>query len=97
METVAEADGLMSFMGADMTVADDVRRLIASSEPQILVNNAGGGGHIPPRFPEATAEQWGATLDLNLRGSDARSAARDRAHAAGRRRRRCERGLDRRA
>jgi NAD(P)-dependent dehydrogenase (short-subunit alcohol dehydrogenase family) len=68
MQTVADADGQMSFVRADMTVPDDVRRLITSSEPQILVNNAGGGGHIPPHFPEATPEQWGATLDLNLRG-----------------------------
>jgi hypothetical protein len=36
--------------------------LIASTEPQILVNNAGGGGHIPPHFPEATPEERGATL-----------------------------------
>jgi NAD(P)-dependent dehydrogenase (short-subunit alcohol dehydrogenase family) len=68
MQTVAEADGRMSFLRADMTVPDEVRRLITSTKPQILVNNAGGGGHIPPHFPEATAEQWGATLDLNLRG-----------------------------
>jgi NAD(P)-dependent dehydrogenase (short-subunit alcohol dehydrogenase family) len=51
-----------------MTVPEDVRRLIASSRPQILVDNAGGGGHIPPHFPKAGPEQWGATLDLNLRG-----------------------------
>jgi NAD(P)-dependent dehydrogenase (short-subunit alcohol dehydrogenase family) len=56
------------FVRADMTVEDDVRRLVESSAPAILVNNAGGGGHIPPHFPEATPAQWGATLDLNLRG-----------------------------
>jgi NAD(P)-dependent dehydrogenase (short-subunit alcohol dehydrogenase family) len=39
---------------------DDVR-------PSILVNNAGGGGHIPPHFPEATVEEWSALLALNLR------------------------------
>jgi NAD(P)-dependent dehydrogenase (short-subunit alcohol dehydrogenase family) len=66
--TVAEAGGRMSFQRADMTVPGDVRRLIASSQPQILVNNAGGGGHIPPHFPDASPEKWGATLDLNLRG-----------------------------
>jgi NAD(P)-dependent dehydrogenase (short-subunit alcohol dehydrogenase family) len=65
--TVAEAGGRMSFQRADMTVPEDVRRLIASSQPQILVNNAGGGGHIPPHFPDASPEKWGATLDLNLR------------------------------
>jgi NAD(P)-dependent dehydrogenase (short-subunit alcohol dehydrogenase family) len=34
----------------------------------VLVNNAGGGGHVPPHFPEATPAEWGALLDLNLRG-----------------------------
>jgi NAD(P)-dependent dehydrogenase (short-subunit alcohol dehydrogenase family) len=63
--TAEDAGG--RFMRADMTVADDVRALIGASEPTILVNNAGGGGHIPPHFPEATPEQWGAKLDLNLR------------------------------
>jgi NAD(P)-dependent dehydrogenase (short-subunit alcohol dehydrogenase family) len=37
--------------------------------PHVLVNNAGGGGHVEPHFPDATPEQWGATLDLNLRGA----------------------------
>ena len=35
--------------------------------PQILVNNAGGWGDAGRRFPEATAAEWGAVLDLNLR------------------------------
>ena len=65
-ETAARAGG--RFVRADMTVADDVRALIRSAAPSILVNNAGGGGHIPPHFPDATPAQWGATLDLNLRG-----------------------------
>jgi NAD(P)-dependent dehydrogenase (short-subunit alcohol dehydrogenase family) len=34
--------------------------------PQILVNNAGGWGGAGRRFPEATAAEWGAVLDLNL-------------------------------
>ena len=42
-------------------------RLIDSTAPTILVNNAGGGGHIPPQFPDADPHRWGATLDLNLR------------------------------
>ena len=45
-----------------------MRALIEGARPSILVNNAGGGGHIPPHFPEATFEEWGALLDLNLRG-----------------------------
>ena len=65
--TVALCDGRARFVRADLTVADDVRRLIESAEPAILVNNAGGGGHIPPHFPAASPDQWGATLDLNLR------------------------------
>jgi len=66
-ETVAMCGGSARFVKADLTVADDLRRLIASAAPTILVNNAGGGGHIPPHFPDAAPQQWGATLDLNLR------------------------------
>jgi NAD(P)-dependent dehydrogenase (short-subunit alcohol dehydrogenase family) len=66
-ETVAMCEGRARFVPADLTSADDVRRLIDSAQPTILVNNAGGGGHIPPHFPDADPEQWGATLDLNLR------------------------------
>jgi NAD(P)-dependent dehydrogenase (short-subunit alcohol dehydrogenase family) len=65
--TVAESGGRARFVRADLTVADDIHRLIDSAEPTILVNNAGGGGHIPPHFPDATLAEWGAILDLNLR------------------------------
>src|SRR5918992_1315906 len=62
----------VAYVHADMTDPDDVRAMIAHAvalgELGVLVNNAGGGGHVPPHFPEATPEQWGATLDLNLRG-----------------------------
>jgi NAD(P)-dependent dehydrogenase (short-subunit alcohol dehydrogenase family) len=54
---------------ADMTDPASVRELIEGARPSILVNNAGGGGHLPPHFPEATFEQWGALLDLNLRAA----------------------------
>jgi NAD(P)-dependent dehydrogenase (short-subunit alcohol dehydrogenase family) len=64
-ETAAQAGG--RFVPADLTVDEEVRRLIEDAEPSILINNAGGGGHIPPHFPEATPEQWGKLLDLNLR------------------------------
>jgi NAD(P)-dependent dehydrogenase (short-subunit alcohol dehydrogenase family) len=67
IRTAAACGGRARFVQADLTVADDVRRLIESAEPTILVNNAGGGGHIPPHFPDASPDQWGATLDLNLR------------------------------
>jgi NAD(P)-dependent dehydrogenase (short-subunit alcohol dehydrogenase family) len=55
------------FVPANLLQAEDVRDLIETAEPAILVNNAGGGGHIPPHFPEASPAHWGATLDLNLR------------------------------
>jgi NAD(P)-dependent dehydrogenase (short-subunit alcohol dehydrogenase family) len=53
--------------GVDVTDDAQLKALIAEARPDILVNNAGGGGHVAPHFPEATAGQWGATLDLNLR------------------------------
>ena len=56
------------FVRADMRSPEDVRALISDAEPQILVNNAGGGGHVAPHFPEADPDDWGATLNLNLRG-----------------------------
>jgi NAD(P)-dependent dehydrogenase (short-subunit alcohol dehydrogenase family) len=31
-----------------------------------LVNNAGGGGHIPPHFPEAPRDEWQRLVTLNL-------------------------------
>lgn len=55
------------FVLADVRVEDHLRAL-AACEPAILVNNAGGGGHVEPHFPDAGPDDWGATLDLNLRG-----------------------------
>jgi 3-oxoacyl-[acyl-carrier protein] reductase len=62
------------FVQADVTSSDVVRRMVAFAErelggPQILINNAGGGGHVEPHFPDAEPAQWQATLDLNLRGA----------------------------
>lgn len=53
-----------------MTRPDEIERLIAAAGDtlDILVNNAGGGGHLEPHFPTATLQEWGALLDLNLRG-----------------------------
>jgi NAD(P)-dependent dehydrogenase (short-subunit alcohol dehydrogenase family) len=76
-ETAREIEaqgGSARFVRADVTSGDDVRRMVAFAEQelgglQILVNNAGGGGHVEPHFPEADPDQWQATLDLNLRGA----------------------------
>ena len=56
------------FMRVDMTRAAEIADLIRSTEPLILVNNAGGGGHIPPHFPDATQDEWGLSMSLNLLG-----------------------------
>jgi NAD(P)-dependent dehydrogenase (short-subunit alcohol dehydrogenase family) len=66
--------GRASFVRADVRVDEEVRALVESVDAgqgglQILVNNAGGGGHVEPHFPEADPEDWRATLDLNLRGA----------------------------
>jgi NAD(P)-dependent dehydrogenase (short-subunit alcohol dehydrogenase family) len=34
--------------------------------PHVLVNNAGGWGDAARQYPEATAQQWRAVLELNL-------------------------------
>ena len=71
---IAAAGGRSAFVRADVRVAADVEDLVARAAredggPRVLVNNAGGGGHVAPHFPDATPAQWGATLDLNLRGA----------------------------
>src|SRR3954468_9419240 len=63
-----------AFFRADVRVAADVSRMVAFASDrfgalEILVNNAGGGGHVEPHFPRASPLEWGATLDLNLRGA----------------------------
>jgi NAD(P)-dependent dehydrogenase (short-subunit alcohol dehydrogenase family) len=59
--------------GAAIVVAD-VEHMVAFALERlgglaILVNNAGGGGDIEPHYPEASPAQWGAWLELNLRGA----------------------------
>jgi NAD(P)-dependent dehydrogenase (short-subunit alcohol dehydrogenase family) len=71
---IERSGGSARFMHADVTARDDVAGMIAFAERelgglQILVNNAGGGGHVEPHFPDASAPEWEATLDLNLRGA----------------------------
>jgi NAD(P)-dependent dehydrogenase (short-subunit alcohol dehydrogenase family) len=72
-EAIEANGGRATFTRADVTSDEDVAGMLAFARewqggPEILVNNAGGGGHIEPHFPDARPAQWGATLDLNLRG-----------------------------
>ena len=70
-----EAQGGRAWVvGTDMTSDAQVRSMIAFAEHElgglhVLVNNAGGGGHIEPHFPDAEPQQWRATLELNLAGA----------------------------
>jgi NAD(P)-dependent dehydrogenase (short-subunit alcohol dehydrogenase family) len=50
--------------GVDVTDDAQLKAAIDGARPEILVNNAGGGGHVPPFFPDG---DWSAKLDLNLR------------------------------
>src|SRR4051794_33314532 len=70
-ETVARiGGGRARFVRTDMSVPADVEALMAGADGlRVLVNNAGGGGHMPPHFPDATPAQWGAVLDLNLKAA----------------------------
>ena len=54
------------FVRVDMTDDAAVTKLMAC-QPQILVNNAGGGPELRPCFPSASVERWSRSLDLNLR------------------------------
>jgi NAD(P)-dependent dehydrogenase (short-subunit alcohol dehydrogenase family) len=72
VDEISANGGRAAFVAIDVTVDGDVRRMIAAAHqgiggPHVLVNNAGGWGAA--NFPDATADQWGATLDLNLRAA----------------------------
>jgi NAD(P)-dependent dehydrogenase (short-subunit alcohol dehydrogenase family) len=58
-------DAAGRFVRADVTDDAALRELLAAARPDVLVNNAGGLGHIPPHFPES--DEWEYKLDLNLR------------------------------
>ena len=73
VDAIEAGGGSASFVRADIAGEADVAQMLAFARewrgaPQILVNNAGGGGHIEPHFPDPSPGQWGSTLDLNLRG-----------------------------
>jgi NAD(P)-dependent dehydrogenase (short-subunit alcohol dehydrogenase family) len=72
VDAIAERGGHAAPIETDVTDDEQVRRMIEfagrdGGGPHVLVNNAGGWGEA--NFPEATAAQWGATLDLNLRAA----------------------------
>ena len=72
VEEIEAQGGHAAAIEADVTDDDQVRRMIAfagrdGGGPHVLVNNAGGWG--PANYPEASPEQWNATLDLNLRAA----------------------------
>jgi NAD(P)-dependent dehydrogenase (short-subunit alcohol dehydrogenase family) len=72
VDQIAARGGRAAFVSTDVTVDDDVRRMIAAADqgrggPHVLVNNAGGWGEA--NYPDATPQEWGATLDLNLRAA----------------------------
>jgi NAD(P)-dependent dehydrogenase (short-subunit alcohol dehydrogenase family) len=69
---VEGSGGRAEVVVADLRSAAGVTAAISAATERfgrldVLVNNAGGGGHVPPHFPEATPAEWGALLDLNLR------------------------------
>ena len=56
-------------LGADVRERQDLNRIVALAQelggPHLLVNNA--GGWTPQRqYPQATATEWAATINLNL-------------------------------
>jgi NAD(P)-dependent dehydrogenase (short-subunit alcohol dehydrogenase family) len=63
-------DSRVAFVRCDVRVGADVERAIAFAVERfggldVLVNNAGGVSR-GAQWPEASALEWGATLDLNL-------------------------------
>jgi NAD(P)-dependent dehydrogenase (short-subunit alcohol dehydrogenase family) len=68
---IASKGATAAFVQADVSVADDVRRMIEFAVARyggldILVNNAGFA--IDPPFPDAAAEDWRRLLEVNVIG-----------------------------
>ena len=68
---VREGGGRAEPVVADLRSPAGVAAVVEAADRfgglDVLVNNAGGGGHVPPHFPDAGPDEWGALLDLNLR------------------------------
>ncbi len=69
---VRSAGGRAVFVPADLTRDEDARAVVERAVGtfdglSVLVNNAGGGGDVPPHFPDASPAGWTRTLELNLR------------------------------
>lgn len=67
-----EEDSRVAFLRCDVRVAADAERLVGFAVSSfgsldLVVNNAGGVSR-GAQWPEASPSEWGATLDLNLRG-----------------------------
>ena len=67
-----EEDSRVAFVRCDVRVAADVERLVGFAVSSfgrldVVVNNAGGLSR-GAQWPDASPSEWGATLDLNLRG-----------------------------
>jgi NAD(P)-dependent dehydrogenase (short-subunit alcohol dehydrogenase family) len=59
------------FVPVDVRSDDDLSSMVTTATGRfgalhVLVNNAGGGGHVGPHFPDAPGAVWGAKLALNL-------------------------------
>jgi NAD(P)-dependent dehydrogenase (short-subunit alcohol dehydrogenase family) len=69
VRTIEAAGGRATFAPTDVTDDEALRRTMSltGGGPHVLVNNTGGRGARD--FPDAPPEQWGATLDLNLRAA----------------------------
>ena len=65
-ETGRRSGGTVRFVHLDVTDRAALAALIRDAEPTVLINNAGGGAHVPWRWPDATSEQWASTLEVNL-------------------------------
>jgi NAD(P)-dependent dehydrogenase (short-subunit alcohol dehydrogenase family) len=68
---IKSEDARAAFVLADVASEADASRMVAFARERfgsldVLVNNAGGVEE--PYFPDGEPEQWGRTIDLNLRG-----------------------------